>query len=67
MNRLAFSPLTLPGLGVLIEEHASVVTHAVTQGRHLEPRVRAEAALVLDMCRARTDRVAALFVAVSAA
>ncbi len=67
MNQLPFSPLTLSGLGVLIEEHASVVTHAITQGRQLEPHVRAEASLVLDLCRARTDRVLAYFTEVHAA
>lgn len=67
MNRVPFSPLTLSGLGVQIEEHASVVTHAINQGRHLDPNVRAEAALVLDMCRARTDRITAYFKEVTAA
>lgn len=64
---LPFSPLTLSGLGIQIEEHASVVTHAITQGRQLDAHVRAEASVVLDLCRARTNRVLALFLEVNAA
>jgi hypothetical protein len=60
VKTLPFSPVTPVGLSILIEQHASVVTHATAQHRHLEPRVRAEAALVLDLCRARTDRMLAI-------
>lgn len=60
MNRLPFSPLTLPGLSIQINDHASHVTHAVNAHRGTDPAIVAEAGLVYDMCRARTDRVIAL-------
>lgn len=55
-----FAPLTLDGLGILIEQHASRVTYAVASHRATDPVVVAEAGLVFDMCRARTNRVLGL-------
>lgn len=57
--RLPFSPLTGEGLSIQINDHASHVTCAVASHRHMDPKIRAEAALVLDMCRARTNRIVA--------
>lgn len=58
-SALPFSPLTDAGLSIIINDRASRVTYAVVSHRATDPAVVAEARLVYDMCRARTDRILA--------
>lgn len=57
---LPFSPLTMSGLGVRIEEHGMALTAATTGRRYPSPKVTADAVLLVDLCQARTDRAIAL-------